>query len=156
MVVDIKGGRTLIDDSDLPLLDGYSWFVNDNGYAVAFKYIRGSSKTGQKQNRVRLHRFVMGAEEGQIVDHINQNKLDNRRSNLRFATKSTNAANSKTQSNNTSGFRGVSFQKNVNKWFAYINYQGKRIPLGYFNSSSEAAKVRNRKANKLFGEFAKC
>jgi len=94
-----------------------------------------------------------------VVDHINRVKDDDRLINLRLATQSQNMANSVMFTHNTSGTKGVYFYesravKGWAPWWAYINKEGKRISLGYFNSKKVAAMARQEAELELFGEFA--
>jgi len=124
-------GHALIDVADYPLVQGYRWRKNQHGYAVSHRMVDGKVKT------VFMHRLVNQTPEGEITDHINQDKLDNRRVNLRTASKSLNSLNSKTHSRNRSGFRGVS--KVGRRWRAAIVLHGRQEHLGYFDSPEEAA-----------------
>lgn len=112
-----------------------------------------------KENKtiVSLHRLIMGVIGDSVhIDHINGDKLDNRKSNLRLATRSQNLANQRKQNRNTSSqFKGVSFNIEKMKWAAYINCSGKRYRLGYYVSEIMAALSYDRLANILFGEYAK-
>ena len=87
-------------------------------------------------------------------DHIDHNELNNRRYNLREASQLDNVRNSKRARNNTSGFIGVSWQANVNKWRARIMIDYKEIRLGYFDNIEDAVKARLEGELKYFGEFA--
>lgn len=101
-----------------------------------------------------MHRLITGAGAGQQVDHINGNKLDNRRSNLRLCTQSENMRNRGATALNTSGFKGVHWSANDRKWRAGIKVEGKRIFLGLYLSKEEAAEAYNRAAESLHGLFA--
>lgn len=100
-----------------------------------------------------LHRAVMGFPNLH-VDHINKNKLDNRKINLRLCTHSQNMANKELRSTNTSGYKGVIWYKPTKKWRATIKAQGKFYHLGYYRTKEAAALAYNKKALEVFGEFA--
>jgi len=102
---------------------------------------------------VAVHRVLTCAPEGMIVDHINGNKKDNRISNLRVCNKSENAYNSKLNSKNTSGYKGVYFRKDTQKWAAEIKHYGKKISLGSFLLKNEAVKARELAEEKYAKEF---
>lgn len=89
-----------------------------------------------------------------LPDHRNRNKLDNRRGNLRQATPLQNAVNQSLRKDNASGFKGVTWNKQVGKWKAQIRDTGRRLFLGYFHDATDAARAYDAKARDLFGEFA--
>ena len=124
---------TIVDASDYEELSKYNWKPCYNGKYV---YVRRSPW-------MLMHRQLLTAVKEEIVDHINGNGLDNRRCNLRIASASTNGINRhRTNSNNTSGIKGVSFNKSGNSWRAQIGLDGKNIDLGCFKTWKEAALVR--------------
>lgn len=89
------------------------------------------------------------------IDHKNNNKLDNSVENLRWCSKKQNSMNRlKQKSKSSSKYKGICFDKQNNKWRAYINIGGKRTHLGYFDNQIEAAEKYNEAANLHFGEFA--
>lgn len=143
-----NGGFTIVDEDRLEELNVRRW-SQCKGYVVS------GYRVGKKTIPMRMHRTIMRAEKGQSVDHRNRDTLDNRVSNLRFATKSQNAANSKKMIRPTiagrlqSQFKGVTWEKGA--WTACTN--GKYI--GRFQSEIEAAKAYNVAALKCFGEFAR-
>lgn len=102
-----------------------------------------------------LHRYVMNAPAHISVDHKNMNPLDNRKNNLRMCTKSQNGCNRGIPSNNTSGIKGVSFDKQTNSWAAYIGINGKCLKIGRFKNIEDAKEARLTAARKYHGEFAR-
>lgn len=142
----MTGEYTLLDYSDWLLFNKQKWTNRANGYAGRVYY------KNNKQYTILLHREIMKATKKQIVDHINRNTLDNRKCNLRFTTKSLNAANCKTHKHNTSGFKGVS--KSGNKWRAYIVLNNKQKHIGCFSTKEEAAVAYNKKAIEFFKDHA--
>jgi hypothetical protein len=142
-----KGKFALVDDEDYEELMKYKWLGNKQGYAVSQK--RKYSKT----TATYIHRLIMDAPKGLVVDHINHDKLDNRKINLRICTQSENMANMNKISG-ASKFKGVFFTRNSKKPYAKICYNYKQIHLGTFDTELEAAQAYNTKALELFGEFA--
>lgn len=134
----------LIDDEDFNLVSNYNWHFNESGYA--------RTSTPKK---LYMHRLILGAQKGQICDHINGNRLDNRQSNLRFCNQSENRKNQGLRSNNRSGYKGVSWAKEKKKWTVRIRINGKAKYLGYYIDKVEAAKVYNKYALENYGEFAR-
>jgi hypothetical protein len=132
----------IIDKEDLKNVSSNNWYFNK-----AIGYI--SSK------RIYLHRFIMNAKKGEIVDHINKNKLDNRKENLRLCTIKENVRNCKLSKNNNSGFNGVS-KHHTGKWRSYIMVDRKQIFLGLFEDIKDAIGARITAEIKYFGEFAPC
>ena len=137
---------TLVDKTDLHIANKYVWRVESLGYAVAW------DNSVKPRKIVKLHQLILPTKL--FVDHKNRNILDNQRDNLRTANRSQNKVNCKKYKNNSSGNRGISYHKRLNKWQAYINWKGKRIYLGYFLDIKDAINARNKAALKYHGEFA--
>lgn len=97
--------------------------------------------------------YVYGEWPSGNIDHISGDPSDNRIANLRLATPSQNMMNQKVRSDNSSGTRGVSFDRRLKKWFSYINIDYKRIPLGMFSEIGAAIKAREDAENRYYGEF---
>lgn len=139
--------ETLIDTNDLDLVKSFDgrFYGRYNQKTDSF-YVMGNSKMLNYQyKRIQLHRFITNAPKGKMVDHINHDTLDNRKSNLRLVNNSQNMQNrSGNQRNNTSGFRGVSFHKGTGRWFAYVWVNGKRISLGLHKDINIAAEIAKR------------
>lgn len=142
-----QGKYALVDDADFEYLNKFKWCINNSGYAVR-------RVGGRKAKLTIMHRVLMGAQEGQEVDHANRDKLDNRMSNLRFVTRAQNIANTPLSKRNTSGFKGVHWNKAKGKWQIRIGFEGKVVSLGYHNNKVEAAKRYNEKALELYGNHA--
>jgi hypothetical protein len=108
-----------------------------------------------KTKAVHLHREIIGAPAGMYVDHINHNGLDNRRANLRLATRFQNARNRpKTNKATSSKYKGVSYRAGNDKWSATIFADGKNVHLGHFETEIEAARVYDDAAREHYGSFA--
>lgn len=144
----IKSKQVLIDDPDFDDVANFSWHINSKLYVL--RYIpRKESPTGKKKIEY-LHQYLIGKIPSRmVIDHINGNTLDNRKSNLRVVTRSQNASNSCIWKNNKSGFKGVSWHKGKRKWQSRITFNGKTISLGHYNNSHGAWLAR-RLANRLY------
>lgn len=126
--------------------------IEGSGYYFVFLYKEGMRK------KITVHRLVADAfienlENKRCVDHVNNDKLDNRVDNLRWATDSENTSNSVIRSDNTSGSKGVWYHKGGRKWCAEIMINGKKKYIGLFKTKEEASQARKEYANELFGEF---
>lgn len=136
----------LCDLDDWEKLKEHCWYKSSDGYAM-------SSHNGKT---IIFHRLVTNCPDGLIPDHIylvSSGVCDNRKSNLRIATRKENTWNHTLYCHNTSGYNGVSFHKGINKWTAYITYNGKRIHLGHFNTKEEAYQARLKAEEEYFGEW---
>lgn len=147
-VLHIGKSEFLFDAEDLSLIESRSWYKDKDGYLVSCYYFNG------RRRFVRFHRIVMKAKPGQCVDHINKNRADNRKCNLRCCKRAENDRNRSTYSNNTSGVPGVCFDKQRKKWVASISFNKKRILIGRFVSKEDAVRARLEKELELFKEFA--
>ena len=120
----------------------HTWHINSRGYVK-------TTIGGHKGKKVFLHRYILQFKNPKIqVDHINHDKSDNRRKNLRICTNSQNSMNTKREK------RGVYYRKDINKWRAVITVNQKRINLGHFSNYKNARKARKKAENKYFGEFS--
>lgn len=139
-----NGGRTLVDDEDFDELSKINWQHDTHGYA-AHGILRDGKHIYQK-----MHYFILEQKEGLQVDHINRDRLDNRRANLRYATRSQNTANAIRP--NSHGYRGV--RKDCNTWTASAQMHGKRTYVRGLKTLEEAALAYNELSTKLHGDFA--
>lgn len=135
--------RTKIDLEDVDKVNDFKW---------SFKNPYIDTKPNGKS--MYLHRYLMAVDDSDIqVDHINRDKLDNRKSNLRLVTNHQNCFNKNVKSDNTSGYSGVNWDKRYQKWRARIK-NGREIHLGYFKTKEEAIAARKESEKKYFGEYA--
>lgn len=142
----VDGTEFLFDIADYNMIKKYTWWRNDQGYILAT----------YKGEQIRMHRLIMGLsfDDELVVDHINHNKNDNRRANLRVCTCQQNAYNKATPANNTTGHIGVSLSKNKRKFRAYIAKDKKSYNLGEFDKIEDAIEAREKAEKEFFNEFA--
>jgi hypothetical protein len=142
------GGFAIVDQDDYQKLAGYPWqlYENKSGNLYAIRFDNGRF--------IKMHRVIMNAPAGKIVDHRNHEGLDNTKRNLRFATISQNNCNVKITKNCSSKYKGVCRRKGRNKWHACISYNCKKIHLGYFDNEEDAARAYDEAAKIYHGEFA--
>lgn len=149
-------GTFLMDCEDLPIYEKSCWKINKCGAGYVMSGKKNNKNNDFHGEYYLLHRAVMKANKGQSVDHINRDKLDNRKSNLRICSHRENMRNSKKRSFTSSKYKGVCFRKNrKSPFFAYLDKDKKRKCLGYFKTEAEAALAYNKEAKKSFGEFAR-
>lgn len=132
------------DHADDGLVRQCKWHIDSVGYVAG--------TIGGK--RYRLHRAIMGARKGEVVDHINRDPLDNRRCNLRITNRAGNAQNAGPHRHNKSGFKGVYLCSSTGRWRAEIRVNGKGIKLGRHDSRITAALAYDAAAIKHHGQFA--
>lgn len=138
----------VVDDDDFERINKNKWYYCTTGYARRSKYLPKYKSKG-----ILMHREITKAKDDQLVDHINRDRLDNRKSNLRLVNDSLNGLNRKTQVNNTSGYRGVYWSKQKNKWQAVISIEKKRVHLGFFKDKKKAHIAYENKFNKVINNL---
>ena len=150
-----KWHEILVCDSDYELFKHMKWNVDYRGYARAYK---GQKKDNGKwyTKTLHMHRMFYKSDNNTVIDHINRNRLDNRRCNLRLVSKSQNALNSDRLNRWKSGLYGVTIRprKNKIKWVAAITYKDESLYIGIFDTKEEAARAYDKKCLELRGEFA--
>lgn len=129
------------------------------GDVAGTKTIYGYIQVRVKQRFYKAHRLAFLLKNGkwpkEEVDHINGNQMDNRWCNLRQASRFQNAKNVKLRSDNVTGFKGVSWHKRANKFYARIAHNGKQIYIGLFLTAEDANRAYREKAKELFGDFCR-
>jgi len=124
-----------VDDPDFDWLNRWRWHLNTNGYAVRHQYLGGG-----RSRTIRMHRLIAKAPIGHEVDHINRNRLDNRRANLRvLPDRFAQMQNLPSHRDSTSRFRGVSWDRRRQRWAAQASLAGQHVFLGYYLLEDQAA-----------------
>lgn len=149
-----KGKFALVDDEDFERVSQHRWHCRP---CANTEYALSSIRQPQTHKfvKVHLHRFILDAQSGQIVDHINGNGLDDRRSNLRFVSSAQNNMNRRPQRNASSPYKGVAISSDGNRWCAFIGVDRQLLHLGSFETQKEAAIAYNEAAKQHFGKFAR-
>jgi hypothetical protein len=138
--------EVLIDDDDYYRVTAHTWWLTAKKYV--YTTIDGKN--------VQLHRFITGEWDKKTeIDHVNGNRCDNRKENLRRTTRAQNALNKGAGKHNKSGYRGVFLNKRTERWTAEVSVGGERVNLGSYETAEDAAKARDLKAIEVHGEFAR-
>jgi len=140
----------IVDDKDYIKVVGFKWYLSSRGYVM-----RGQYLGNRRMKPVSLHSHILDCPKGMVRDHIDNNRLNNRRSNLRVTTTRLNVCNSPVWSKlKSSVFKGVSWHKAARKWHVGIKVNRKRLYLGLFEDQTKAAYAYNQAALLHFGEHA--
>ena len=153
-IISLSQGKVAkVDDGDFDWLNQWKWSAHKNRNTF---YAVRAVRVGLKQKFLFMHRLILGLDFGdkRQADHINMDGLDNRRENLRIVTASENRCNRGKTKANTSGYKGVSWHKQLKKWRADIQVNGKFKHLGLFYDPVEAARAYDLAAKRLHGDFA--
>lgn len=140
-----QGKYALVDAADYNYLSQWKWCLLSGRRESAIRRDEG--------RLLSMHRALMGAMEGIVIDHINNDPLDNRRSNLRPCTNAQNMMNKRKYAKNKSGYKGVLLTSG-GRWKAQISVEGRCMYLGTYDTAEEAAKVYDELALYHYGEFA--
>jgi hypothetical protein len=139
-----KGEKFYIDRTDYETVKDLCWRKDVDGYIV--------STVNRKS--LYLHRYLMNAEDGMVVDHINHDTADNRRTNLRVVTQSQNMQNAVVSTRNTSTVPGVNWDEKMHKWHARINFNKQTVELGYYSDFFDAVAARKAGEENYYGEHS--
>ena len=151
-----QGKVAIVDDEDFERLNQYGWYAQkgrrDNWYAA-----KKDKQVNGRQKVIWMHREILSVPEEFYTDHVDGNGLNNLKSNLRLATNQENMQNKKQpHRNNKLGIKGVHWNKREEKFVAHIQFNNKRIHLGYFNVLGDADSDYRKAEEKYFGEFVRC
>lgn len=150
-----RGYVAVIDAADVPLVSGRKWYAWVSSRNDTLVYALSDKKARKDRVCLRLHRVLTACPDGLEVDHIDGNGLNNRRANLRIATRSENARNTGLNARNSSGRKGVSWCKRTRRWVAFIQHCGSTRFLGRFFEIDEAAAAYAKASAELHGEFGR-
>jgi hypothetical protein len=151
IIITIHGHEVIIDKEDFNRVAEIGcWQIHDAGnnkYVVHYNY--------KLLPAIRLHRIIINCPNDKVVDHINGDTFDNRKSNLRICTIHQNNFNKTKQKRNTSGYKGVSWHIHDKKWQVTIQVSGKKLYIGQYHDIQEAHKAYCEAAIKYHGEYAR-
>ena len=148
-----EGRFTLVDDEDFEYLNQFNWHLTPNGYAKRCENRTLSPGIYSIKNHQMSRNIMNVTDRSILVDHINHDKLDNRKRNLRLCTATQNLGNMVSKTGN-SKYKGVRYRSDRKKWVARIHKNHKQMNLGHYETEIEAAEAYDKKALEIYGEFA--
>jgi hypothetical protein len=149
-----RGYEAVIDAADVPLVEPYNWKAKP-AFNRIYAYSSKWDSVNKRKVEVIMHRIINGTPAGYATDHIDLDTLNNRRSNLRTATNLENARNKAISPHNTTGYKGVAWDKRIKKWIARIRDGQRQRHLGVFSSPLEAYAAYCQAAKEIHGNFAR-
>jgi len=150
------GGKfALVDDEDYEFLNQWKWYQHFSGMVVRNEPLDVVIDRMHRQSVVFMHRVIMNTPKGMDTDHIDGNRQNNQKGNLRVCSHSENMRNRKLNKNSTSGYKGVHWSSKYRTWIARIQVNGSRLYLGKFHNLEDAARIYDKEAKKHHGAFAK-
>ncbi len=147
-----QGKNAIVDDEDFDYLNQWKWYARED--YQAFYASRNLRMGNGKRKTISIHNILMGKKRGKVIDHINNNGLDNRKENLRFCTNRENTWNQRKKYGQSSRFKGVSWSSLKKLWIVQITLNGKVIKLAECKNERKAGKIYDTYATKMFGKFA--
>lgn len=158
VTIELTQGMTTIDIEDADLAQ-FGWYALRSPNSDRYYAVRHITTGYKKQGLLLLHKVIFERFAtllpGQVIDHKDNNPLNNRRSNLRIASHSQNMQNRKRHKNNTSGYKGVTWHKGKGKWRAAITVNKRKVHLGYFVNLEDAAAAYHTASEQLHREFSR-
>lgn len=154
-ILTIDGRNIIVDTEDVERLRNKPWRIHDNKRNTYFRYTKREKSPSKQNHMFTLHRFIMKAKPWEIVDHKNGNTLDNRKSNLRFATRADNARNRKIESPSQCGIAGIRHGPRHNSYRVHITVNNKMINIGSFKNIMVAEYELMKACNKHHGDFSR-
>lgn len=156
VLIPISSGKAfaIIDECDFDEISKYKWRLHSGGYAIrnGKRYIKNGKKS---RDTIYMHGLLNKTADGLQTDHINGNRLDNRRENLRSVTPKQNQMNKKVSKHSLSGIKGIRKCRATGKWRVSMSVNGKYLALGRTPCLGKAIKIYNQNAIKHHGEYAK-
>jgi hypothetical protein len=149
--IQLEKGTILVDDDDWEYLNEFSWYISHTGYSYTGIWMKFKQTTKQ----VKMERFIMRVPKGFIIDHINGNRCDNRKENLRLVTKQENNINRCKRSGCPTTYKGLTWIAKERRWKVRVKLDGKEYYVGRFVNEIDAAHAYDFKALELFGEIAR-
>lgn len=149
-----KGYFAKVDDEDYERVNKWKWYTHIVP-AGNKRAVRNGRNKSNKRITIIMTRVILNYSGNEVIDHINGDSLDNRKSNLRICSQSENVLNRSINKKNTSGYKGVTWNEDCKKWRTQISFNKRKIYLGVYSDKIQAANVYNKAAIKFFGEFAR-
>lgn len=152
-----SGYKAIVDAEDYDFLMQWNWYARaarGHVYATRSKHVQ-LEPGKRKQVAIQMHQMLMPPPVGFVVDHINGNSLDNRKSNLRICKQKQNVWNRKSVKGSASKYKGVDWYAASGSWRAYIKIDGKQKHLGCYKNEDDAARAYNKAAIEYHGEYAR-
>lgn len=149
-----NGGRVIVNDEDFDFLNHWKWRIGPFGYAIRTQHLLRGKKNTNKTKTILIHRVIMNAPFGIDVDHINHNRLDCRKINMRLCTRGENGLSKVAHKNKIIPYKGVYFEPRLGKYRVLIGVNYKSKHIGLFVDIKDAARAYNEAAKKYFGKFA--